>query len=294
VNTFAGCGWTASSGVSWATITAGSGTGSGTVTYQVAANKGGSRSGTLTVAGISYTVQQASATVTGLVSVGSMAQLAEGGLWNSTITLLNTGAAAEVVIDFYDDNGNPLPLPLTFPEAPSTAPILASTLDQTIGAGAQLVVQTAGTASQANVEGWAQLLANGGNVGGGAIYVYAMGTGTQEAVVPVETRNPSAFVLPFDNTGGYSTGVALANLSNRAVNVPVVLTDNTGASLGAAASIPLAAYGQTSFMLAGNYPAVVGKLGAMELDTPAGGQISAIGIRAAPSGAITSVPVLVK
>jgi hypothetical protein len=292
------CAWSATSGLSWAAIAAGaSGTGSGTVTYQVAANTGGVRSGVLTVAGLPFTVEQASATVSGLVSAGSMAQLASGGLWNTTITLMNTGATAEVVLNFFDDNGNPLPLPLLFPQtsASSSGPVVAATVDQTLGAGAQLVIQTAGTASQANVEGWAQVLANGRNVGGAAVFAWtAAATGSQEEEAPLETRNPTAFVLPFDYTSGYQTGVAVANLSNKAVSIPVILTDNTGASLGTAAAIPLAAYAHTSFMLATNYPAVSGKLGAMELDTPLGGQISALGIRAAPGGAITSVPVLAK
>jgi hypothetical protein len=116
----------------------------------------------------------------------------------------------------------------------------------------------------------------------------------QEAVVPVETRNPNAFVLPFDYTGGYSTGVALANLTNQAASVPVVLRGDTGATLGTAAAISLPAYAHTSFMLATNYAAVAGRRGTIELDTPAGGKISALGIRATPGGAITTVPVLAK
>ncbi len=61
VSTQPGCTWTATSGVSWMTITAGaSGTGSGTVTYSVAANTGRPRTGTLTVAGQVVTVSQAS------------------------------------------------------------------------------------------------------------------------------------------------------------------------------------------------------------------------------------------
>ena len=289
-----GCAWTATSGVSWATITGGgSGTGTGAVAYQVAANAGGLRSGGLTVAGLPFTVEQASATATGLALVGSMAQLATGAGWNTTITLLNTGAAAEAVLNFYDDNGNPLALPLTLPGA-TGAPLVASTLDQPIGAGAQLTIQTVGTASQANVEGWAQLLTTGGNVGGSAVFAWTTPAGAQEVGAPVEVRNPSAFVLPFDYTGGYQTGVAVANLSNQAVSIPVVLTDNTGASLGPAAAINLAAYGHISFMLAGTYPAVAGTMGALEMDTPAGAQISAMGIRASPGGAFTSVPVLAK
>jgi uncharacterized protein (TIGR03437 family) len=51
--------------VTWVTITGGaSGTGNGTVTYKVAANTGGAQSGSLTVAGLPFTVEQ-SGTVTG-------------------------------------------------------------------------------------------------------------------------------------------------------------------------------------------------------------------------------------
>ncbi len=58
----AGCVWTATSDATWLTITSGaSGSGNGTVSYSVAANPGGQRAGTLTVAGLSFTVVQASA-----------------------------------------------------------------------------------------------------------------------------------------------------------------------------------------------------------------------------------------
>jgi hypothetical protein len=288
------CSWTTSSPVSWVQLNgAASGTGNGTVTYQVAANAGGFRSGLLTIAGLPFTVEQ-SGTVTGLVLAGSMAQLASGGLWNTTITLVNTGAAAaQVRLNYFDDTGNALLLPLTFPQTSSTAPLMASTLDRTISPGAELVIQTAGTASQATQAGWAQLLANGA-ISGSAVFGWTTASGEQEAVSPVETRNPASFVLSFDNTGGTATGVALANVSNQAVSVPVILRDDTGASLGAAAAINLPPYGHVSFMLATNYSAAAGKRGTLELDTPTGGQISALGIRAIPGGAITSVPVIAK
>jgi hypothetical protein len=55
----ASCPWTASSGVPWITIMAGaSGTGSGTSTYAIAANSGCARTGTLTVAGRTFSVSQ--------------------------------------------------------------------------------------------------------------------------------------------------------------------------------------------------------------------------------------------
>ncbi|HSN54818.1 MAG TPA: BACON domain-containing carbohydrate-binding protein, partial [Candidatus Sulfomarinibacteraceae bacterium] len=64
VTTQSGCTWTASENVSWITITSGSsGSGSGTVTYQVAANTGEARSATITAAGRSHVVNQASGIV---------------------------------------------------------------------------------------------------------------------------------------------------------------------------------------------------------------------------------------
>jgi hypothetical protein len=59
VTTTSGCPWTAVSQVGWVTITSGaSGTGSGTVNFTVAANTSPARSGTITIAGQTYTVHQ--------------------------------------------------------------------------------------------------------------------------------------------------------------------------------------------------------------------------------------------
>ncbi len=64
VTTQANCAWTATSNASWLTITSGaSGNGSGTVGYSVAANTAATqRTGTLTVAGQTFTVTQAGST----------------------------------------------------------------------------------------------------------------------------------------------------------------------------------------------------------------------------------------
>ena len=55
----AGCPWTATSNASWITIASGaSGSGNGTVSFKAAATSGPSRSGTLTIAGRTFTVTQ--------------------------------------------------------------------------------------------------------------------------------------------------------------------------------------------------------------------------------------------
>jgi hypothetical protein len=219
---------------------------------------------------------------------GSMAHVASGGGWQTVFTLVNTGtSSAQAQLSFFENNGQALLLPLTFVQSGSST--TASTVIQTIAAGATLVVLTQGNNGVASV-GSAQLTTDG-NVGGFAIFRYNP-TG-QEAIVPLETRNASAYVLAFDNTNGLVTGVALANVSNQAVNVPVILRDDTGASLGTA-TIGLAARGHRSFVLTSSYPLVAGKRGTVEFDTPAGGQISGLGVRATPSSAITTIPVLAK
>jgi hypothetical protein len=63
VTTTSGCSWTAASGASWISSTS-SGTGSGTITYSVAANTGtAARTGTVTVGGQPFTVTQAAPAV---------------------------------------------------------------------------------------------------------------------------------------------------------------------------------------------------------------------------------------
>ncbi len=55
-----GCAWTAASSVSWITITSGSGSANGTVSYSVAANTDvASRTGAISIAGTTFTVTQA-------------------------------------------------------------------------------------------------------------------------------------------------------------------------------------------------------------------------------------------
>jgi hypothetical protein len=58
----AGCAWTAASNVAWIQITsAAAGSGNGAVNYTVDANTGGARTGTMTIAGQTFTVDQAAA-----------------------------------------------------------------------------------------------------------------------------------------------------------------------------------------------------------------------------------------
>ena len=74
VTSVAGCPWTATSNASWITINSGTpGSGNGTLNFTVAANTGLARTGTITVAGQTFTVNQSVAcpTITGFTPLRS-------------------------------------------------------------------------------------------------------------------------------------------------------------------------------------------------------------------------------
>src|SRR6185503_17873094 len=71
------CSWTASSNDSWITINSGgTSSGNGNVTFTVAANTGGPRTGTIAVAGRSFAINQAGATVSASAASFSTEQFA--------------------------------------------------------------------------------------------------------------------------------------------------------------------------------------------------------------------------
>jgi uncharacterized protein (TIGR03437 family) len=72
------CGWAATSNVDWIVITAGqSGTGNGTVSYTAGADAAGARSGTMTIAGQTFTVNEG-AGVGGVLTITTPANLPGG------------------------------------------------------------------------------------------------------------------------------------------------------------------------------------------------------------------------
>ncbi len=294
-----GCPWTATSPPSWITFTSGaSGSGAATFTFQASANSGGARSGSFTLAGISFNVQQEAASISGLSFVGSMAHLAAEENWTTTFTLVNKSASAATARlsfagDALDPTGNgALALPLVFPQQSGAAgPLLAASFDQALAANASLIVATGGPQTPPVLVGSAQLSATG-TVDGFAIFHQIVTT--QEAVVPMETRNASSYLLAFDNTNGLVLGVAVENVSAQNAVIPVTIRDDTGAAISSpGTTISLGGNGHTSFVLSTQFPITANIRGTIEFDTPAGGQISVLGLRfTPPNNALTTIPAL--
>jgi hypothetical protein len=293
ITTGADCPWNVGAlpaGVSL--LSAGSGVGTGSITFQVSPNVGGGVSRSFTIADQTFTIEQSAAFIPGLAAAGSLGQVASEGTWDFSLIGINLGASAATArFNFTDNFGNPLMLPLTFPQlAPAAGPELASTIDRTLNPNAQIVMDSTGPDSAATLVGSGQLLSNGNMSGFG---IFSNPRQHWNAVVPLETRNASKYILAFDNTSPLTTGVAVANLAAQSGSVPVIIRDETGTQIGTP-TIQLSAMGHTSFMLdppPPGFPLIKGKRGTIEFDTPPGGQISVLGLRA-NGPALTTLPVL--
>jgi PKD repeat protein/GH25 family lysozyme M1 (1,4-beta-N-acetylmuramidase) len=106
----AGCGWTATSNAAWITVTSGAtGSGNGTVGYSVAANPAQSaRTGTLTIAGKTFTVTQAAASPPIPCTLTELSTVSEGASVKAVdaattpagkAVVLVSGAGAAMVVD---------------------------------------------------------------------------------------------------------------------------------------------------------------------------------------------------
>ena len=85
-----GCAWTVTGTPGWVTLTSSAmGSGNGTLSYQVAVNAAGGRSSAITIAGVSFMVEQSAGVLPGLAFIGSMAHLAAEENWTTAFTVVN-------------------------------------------------------------------------------------------------------------------------------------------------------------------------------------------------------------
>jgi hypothetical protein len=230
------------------------------------------------------------ATATHLVTNGgALAHLTSGGGWQTSIAVVNLGPSSTgMSLNFYGDSGSPLALPLAFPQG-SSAPLSVTSVNQTLGSNAMLLLDTNAPANVPLSEGWANLT-SGGEVNAYEIFHY--GPSGQEAVVPLQAAVGGSYLMIFDNTSlvnTLGTGVAIANGVNQTASVPFVFNDDTGTQI-ASGSISVPPLGHTAFTLSDQYPATAGKPGTLLFTTPPQGQISVLGIRS-NGDSFTTIPV---
>jgi hypothetical protein len=221
----------------------------------------------------------------------TISQVADGGGWQTTIILVNTGnklpgGLTELV---------PAPFSLRFTQANGTSWFLPvagagamSEYSDVIPAGGVRIIETEG-ASPAVSQGWAQVITSG-TISGTAIFRQRLSADhDSEGAVPLSLSGTRRFVLPFDNTQGVVTAVALANQDrSHSTAVSVTLRNENGQVVGNEV-VNLAPLGRSAFVLPTQFHETVNIRGVAEFSS-GNVDLSALGLRYNSLGSFTSIP----
>ncbi len=197
--------------------------------------------------------------------------IADGGQWTTSFTLINIDAIpAPYTLSFYDDNGLSLPLNIV------GNPVSVTSVTDSIPIGGSVVVQTGG--GPVVRQGWANLSTTGGKIAGTAVFRSHLVNRADdfEAAVPLASQVDHRFIIAFDNTSGFVTGIALANPSPFAAQIVVTFRDETGTQI-VSRPLSMAAMSHTAFLVDLNYPETAGKRGVVEYNTV--NHIAGLGLR---------------
>ncbi|SRR5579864_1529103 len=229
---------------------------------------------------------------------GVLPQIADGGGWQTTITIVNLRPTATTAyLGCGNDNGGE--------QAFEWAGIgTYANLQGPLAGYGSLEVVTRAT-SAATVTGYCLVTATdapGNDVAAFAIYAYSP-TGQQVSVPasPVGLTNSlNSLILAFDNTNGYNYGVALVDTNTSVAGNPGDTVNwsvqNAEGIVVAAGSFGMPPAGHAAFILADAFPATANLRGTITftmVDTIPGpngsGTLAGLGLRASPRGALTSV-----
>jgi hypothetical protein len=228
---------------------------------------------------------------------GVFSQIVTGAGWTTTIWLVNrTTAPVQVGLTFHSDNGGTLTLPFTVTQPAGPQLVAGNTLNEVIQPNTTLVIAT--LPQVLNVEGWVDV------VGGGAISGFAFySNGTTEAEVPLQSAIATSFTLPFDNSNGNGTAVAIVNLAAQQAAFSATIWDKNGNQIATLpVSLTLAdtsGNGHDSFLLATKIPVTAGIRGIIQFTGNAAnsvapaGQITGLGLRVDSNNEFTSMQTIV-
>lgn len=198
---------------------------------------------------------------------GSASQIASGGGWKTTLTLINMASGSNSVkFAFRMDDGRPLTLPLAITQRGASENATASSLDRTLDAGATLLVESEAPVSAAPLVGWAEVNSSQ-PVAGFAIFRQRSRDGRDaEGTAALETTRGSRLLLPFDNSAGFATAVAIVNLTGDAATINATIRDDNGAQIDSQ-PFALTGMGHTSFAIGERFPITNGRRGSIEFQT---------------------------
>ena len=207
--------------------------------------------------------------------------IAVGGVWTTTLTFLNVGGGAGVfLLRFWTTQGQPWEV---FVEG--LGRFSEFTISLSAGGSIDLVLPSQEPDIQT---GWAEIdQPSATRIAGHAIFTdRTEGRPPFEAVVPLTTWRDNQFMLPFDNSGGNNTCMALANSSQ--FNPTTVSLDFTDQDVNRLllSSKDLAARNQTAFCFA-DFPELAGRRGVLRV-VGSEEELTALAFRFNPGGAFTT------
>jgi len=222
-----------------------------------------------------------------LSRVGSFAQVVSGGGWKTQITLINRSVSVVTgQISFYSDGGDSLILPLVLPQSNSRT--TSSVVGVSIAPNGTFVVESEAATSSVAV-GWADIQASD-LLSGFAIFRFRR-TGVADSEGTALIVSPAAsFVLPYDNTDGSQTGVALANPDSAAATLSLAIRDDNGTQL-TSSQIIVPAMGHVSFFINNRFPQSMNRRGIVEFRNTST-TVAGMGLRFSPSSTFTLLPIL--
>jgi len=215
-------------------------------------------------------------------------QVVNGGGWKTSFFLVNLeNHPVTFQILFLTDDGNDMFVPVV---GLGVVRQVSVTLD-TAGSTEFETTGFSNASLDTLQQGWALLSqTTSDTIGGMAIFRQRIfGKPDQEATVPIVSQFDSHFVLLFDNTAGFTTGLAVANPTVDSVSVPVTIRDQSGNVIDTQ-FIRLDSYSHTAFNLPDFWFSTSGRRGAIEFQTSGFG-VAALGLRAG-AAAFTSFNVL--
>jgi len=208
-------------------------------------------------------------------------QVADGGGWRTTLVLINTSATtASANLNFY--------MELTGGATQAWNPPFvdaSSTQNLSLPGGGTLFLHTAGTNSDTS-SGWGQLQASAGVVAY-AVFTWSPGGTSQDGTAPA-MASASRILVPFDNTAGLVTAIAVVNPTSASESVSAAVEFADG-STSPAALPAIPAQGHIQFLFPSQFPQTAGKSGLMEFYVSSG-SLASIALRA-NGAALTTSPV---
>jgi hypothetical protein len=209
-------------------------------------------------------------------------QIADGGGWQTTLVVTNTTSAAlSAAMTFHMEtsSGNTSLWNLTFLES-------VSVFNLNVPAGATVFLHTPGAAAVTTI-GWGQLDAPSG-LSAYAIFRQRDASGhDQEGTAPA-TASGSRILVPFDNSAGAVTAIALANPSSSAQTIQVGFRNAAGVVSQNTVTVP--PLGHLAVSLPQQFPALAGQTGLAEFLNTAG-NFSLIALRFNAAGSFTAAPI---